>query len=91
MDRMKSNAECGMMNEKLFCFPIHHSAFIIHHFFFILSILSIPVNLFAGCNRKRKMIGYYFQSTQEMAGRLARRFCEGRERRALRPLGLSEP
>ena len=39
------NAECGMMNMKMrLRVFIHHSAFIIHHFF---SILSILVNYFS--------------------------------------------
>jgi len=39
------NAECGMMNMKArLLVLIHHSAFITHHFFSILFILSILVN-----------------------------------------------
>jgi hypothetical protein len=40
IDRIKARQkdECGMMNIKQLAF---HSSFILHHFFFILSILSI--------------------------------------------------
>jgi hypothetical protein len=44
MNRMEGqmmNDECGMMNQNR---AVFHSSFIIHHFFLILPILSIPVN-----------------------------------------------
>jgi hypothetical protein len=45
MDRMKSNAECRVMNkDQQRSIFIPHSAFITLHFFFILTISVHPVN-----------------------------------------------